>query len=446
MKIGWKSRTVDPTVASFRYRVLKPIEALQRRGHSVELFSDERILDYDQVIFSKSYAQSEQKLAQRLREAGKAVVLDLCDNHFYNPNALASYEIARRDLIEMLGLADSVICSTPALARVVMREAGMAKLPKVVGDIFEEPIEAVPVAKPSIPSLLWFGFHGSPNAPAGLADILNVADELARAYAHTPFELVVVTNNRAKFDALIAPLNFATRYVEWTPDSFAEELAGAQAVILPLSDNPFVACKTHNRLSLALAAGVPVVADIIESYREFAPFCYLGNWRDGLAAVLQESAEARRRAAPARAYLETYWSVEAVAPQWETALNLSERKVRSVAPQHRPENGAERPFGELRMSVGGHIAGWIQDPRKRDTAVDVKLTVNGEAKGVTCADMPAVRADDAGEISPNRRGGFVFPRELVGTPDDPLLRCTLSLAATGEPVVNGMLDVHRPSS
>src|SRR6187397_2996397 len=103
MKIGWKSRTVDPTVASFRYRVLKPIEALQRRGHSVELFSDDRMLEYDQVIFSKSYAQHEQKLARRLREAGKTVVLDLCDNHFYNPNGLPSYEIARRDLIEMLG-------------------------------------------------------------------------------------------------------------------------------------------------------------------------------------------------------------------------------------------------------------------------------------------------------------------------------------------------------
>jgi hypothetical protein len=95
------------------------------------------------------------------------------------------------------------------------------------------------------------------------------------------------------------------------------------------------------------------------------------------------------------------------------------------------------------MSGAGHIAGWIHDPRRLDAMIDVKLTVNGEARGVTCADMPAVHADDAGEISRNRRGGFVFPRELVGAPDDPLLRCTLSLAATGEPVVNGMLDVHR---
>src|SRR5262245_15291349 len=216
MKIGWKSRTVDATVASFRYRVLKPIEALQRRGHSVELFADDRMPEYDLVIFSKSYALHEQKLAQQLRDVGKTVVLDLCDNHFYNPNALASYEIARRDLIEMLALTDLVICSTPALARVVMREAGMAKLPKVVGDIFEKPAGSAPSGRSALPRLLWFGFHGSPNAPAGLADILNVSDELVRAHAHTPFELVVVSNNRAKFDTLIAPLSFATRYVEWT--------------------------------------------------------------------------------------------------------------------------------------------------------------------------------------------------------------------------------------
>src|SRR6185295_2742995 len=99
---------------------------------------------------------------------------------------------ARRDLIKMLGLAETVICSTPALARVVMREAGMAKLPKVVGDIFEQPTEKAHSAEPALPRLLWFGFHGSPNAPAGLADILNVSDELAQAHALNPFELVVV--------------------------------------------------------------------------------------------------------------------------------------------------------------------------------------------------------------------------------------------------------------
>ena len=401
------------------------------------------MLEYDQVIFSKSYAQHEQKLARRLREAGKAVVLDLSDNHFYNPNGLPSYEMARRDLIEMLALADSVVCSTPALARVVMREAGMAKLPKVVGDIFEQPTEKAHSAEPALPR---------PSArlprlaqrPCRSADILNVSDELAQAHALNPFELVVVTNNRAKFDALIAPLPVKTRYVEWTPDSFADELAGAQAVILPLSENPFVACKTHNRLSLALAAGVPVVADSIESYREFGPFCYLGNWSDGLAAVLCEHAEARSRAAAARAYLEVYWSAEAVAPQWEAALNLVDQRVRLSASPQQPTDVAARPIGELRMSGAGHIAGWIHDPRRLGATIDVKLTVNGEARGVTCADMPAVHADDAGEISRNRRGGFVFPHELVGASDDPLMRCTLSLAATGEPVVNGMLDVHRP--
>ncbi len=431
--IGWKSRTVDPAVASFRYRVLKPIEALSKRGHLVELYSEQHFASYDQVVFSKSYEESDLALARRLRAAGKKVYLDLCDNHFYNPFGHPAYVRARTKLLEMIEVSTAVICSTPALARAVLEAADLSEA-LVVGDIFEDIGSSISTAEEHRPRLLWFGMHGAPNARAGMTDIIDIERDLTRVNKEIPFELVVVSNNRTKFDKIIAPLPLNSRYVEWNAERLSVELAATFGVILPLSDNPFVACKTHNRLSLALAKGVPVVGDIIESYREFEPFCYLGNWPEGLAAVLHDNKAARYRAAPARAYLEAYWSMDAVALQWERALGLSTRK--------HGHDGIAPLIGGLRMSRSGYIIGWISDPRHNNSAINVQLLVNGEVRAVTSADLPSVEIDQARNSQCPARG-FIFPGALVSASREPLLRCTLSLADTGEPVAYAMLDLHR---
>src|SRR5205085_11061515 len=119
---------------------------------------------------------------------------------------------------------------------------------------------------------------------------------LLHQYRRAPFELVVVSNNREKFDAYLASLPLPVRYVAWNAEAFPAMLVQAAAVLLPLSDNPFVACKTHNRISLALRAGIPVVGDVIDSDAEFAPYAYLDCWQDGLEAVIERPAEARARA------------------------------------------------------------------------------------------------------------------------------------------------------
>ncbi|WP_141653080.1 hypothetical protein [Phenylobacterium immobile] len=324
MRIAWKPRVADPAIASFRYRVLLVIEALAKRGHAVELWDEANLDTYDVVVFGKSYRAQDQALAMSLRAQGKRVLLDLCDNHFYNPYGLPAYEALRVDLLGMIAACDGVICSTPALAREVRQAAQLDALPHVVGDMFEDLAPLPPSTEAGSPRLLWFGMHGSPNAPSGMTDLLRVAEPLRRAYERHPFELVVLSNNRAKFDEHIAPLPFPTRYVEWSSDVLAQTLSDARAVLIPLSDNPFVACKTHNRLTLALAAGKPVIADTIEAYQAFAPYAVLSDWDAGLTEVLGPGVEdARRRTAAGRAYIETHWSVETVAGQWAAILGLA---------------------------------------------------------------------------------------------------------------------------
>jgi hypothetical protein len=324
MTLAFKARVNDETIASYRYRVLAPIAFLAARGHAVERYDDGNFDRYETVVFSKAYAAADRKLARRLKAAGKRVLLDLCDNHFFNPWSLPKYREARASLLAMIAICDGVVCSTPVLARAVQQEAGLAETPAVAPDVYEQAeVRAGPPSPPDQPArLLWFGRHGSPNAPAGMEDLLLIRDELAGAHAKRALELVVCSDSRERFDELLGDFVVPSRFAPWSPESFAVELARADGVVIPLSDNPFVAAKTHNRLSLVLSAGVPAIADRLDSYQEFAPFAWIGDWAGGLEAVLLRPQEARARAAGAAAYLEAHWSAGAIAPLWEAALAL----------------------------------------------------------------------------------------------------------------------------
>ena len=341
MIVAFKARAADPTIASYRYRVLEPIAFLKARGHQAEEFEEKRLDRYDVVVFSKAYGINDRKLAHKVKAAGKRVILDLCDDHFYNPFDLPKYREAGENLRSMIALADKVVCSTPVLARAVQMNARIGRLPAVAPDAYEQATVTVgpPAPKNRPARLLWYGRHGSPNAEAGVRDLLLIKDALAQAQAKRSFELVICTDSETHAREVAQELGLKWRFVAWTPESFAEELAKADAVIIPLSDNPFVAAKTHNRLTLALSAGVPVVADRLDSYDEFAPFAWLGDWTAGLEAVLLDPEAARARAADARPYLEAHWSSLAIASLWEAALDLPTNPSepgRVVTPPLRP--------------------------------------------------------------------------------------------------------------
>ena len=361
MTLAFKARVLDSSVASYRYRVLTPIAFLTERGHAVELYDETRFDAYDAIVFSKAYKAADQALAKRARAAGKRVLLDLCDDHFFNPNDTPKYRQVRRDLMAMAALADAVICSTPILARSVQREAGLTYLPAVAPDVYEQAaVQApAPTALDQRARLLWFGRHGAPNASAGMGDLLLIRYLLAAAFARRPFELVVCSDSRERFGELFVGFPVPVRYSDWSPATFNEELSRADGVLIPLSENPFVAAKTHNRLTLALSAGVPVVADRLDAYEEFAPFCTLGDWQGGLETLLLRPAEARARAALARPYLDAHWSAKAIAPRWEAALGLdSPEPARAAAGKVKAPASAAQTIP--------HAAAWLAAERRND--------------------------------------------------------------------------------
>lgn len=413
MLIGWKPAVHDRKIASLRYRVETPVRALQALGHAVEVFDPHRADDYDVVIFAKTYSVRDRALAGRVRARGGRVVFDLCDNHFYNPLGAPKYRQVREELLDMLSLAQQVVCTTPALAEVVREEAPWASAPLVIGDA----VERLPAAKPSLEPfdglrLLWFGSNGSPNAPSGMSDILQVKDRLMEAASRGPVELVVCSNSREKYQELIAPLPIRSRYLDWTLDGFPGVLASADGVIIPISQNPFTACKTHNRVTMSLYAGAPVIADSIEAYEEFAPFCTLDDWHGGLERLAADPAGERARAAGARDYIERHWTTEALALKWQAALGL-EPEARAAA---QPAKGHRTPLPALeglRCQGGldhrglGRLTGWVRAPAEPGRRLSVRLESEGRVIASALADLPRPDLAQAGFADPDC--GFSLP-------------------------------------
>lgn len=368
--IAFKARVRDPDVASYRYRVLAPIQALRSLGCVAEEYDPARAALYEVVVFVKAYGPDDQALARALTKRGVRTILDLNDNHFYNPRGLSAYDQAASDIRAMIEACSQVICSTPVLAAQVEIEAALAYRPLVAPDIYEQAAARVggprPVSEPA--QLLWFGAYGAPNAPAGMGDLMLIRAELAEAFSLRPFELVICSNSRDAYERLSPSLPAPTRYVEWSKAALEDELTSTDGVVIPLSDNPFVAGKTHNRLTLALSAGAPVVADRLDAYAPFAAFAYLGDWRGGLEAVLSRPAEAHARAAPAEAVLRAEWSAQALAPAWAEAIG--------ARPHVRPQPIAAAPAGGVRAWLRAEgrtfrpwlIAGEAADPATVEAA------------------------------------------------------------------------------
>ena len=326
--IGWKPWSTSRRAASARLRCHAPMTWLRRAGLEVETFRPQDRRRYRVVVLQKLYDREHLALASELQAQGTRVVFDLCDNHLYNPAGDASLAEQAERLRVMLARADVVTVSTPTLA-------GQLPCPScVVRDGVEPPPpvgwleRALPARRaprgPEAPAeLVWFGISacGGSRAPAGMSDLLGIADVLEKLAQHRPLRLTVISDSEALFKQIIAPLDVPTRYREWKSHANLCRLLPLHDVcLIPITRNPFTDCKSPNRLALSLQLGVPVAATGIPSYREFGDFCALDDWEGGLNAYL-ESAEVRRRHVEAgRAYVGEHHTMEKAAEEWRKVL------------------------------------------------------------------------------------------------------------------------------
>jgi hypothetical protein len=334
--VGWRPSSSDARVASARIRCLNPLRELRRQDYPVELFDPVRRDSYSAVIYSKVYDRASQAEARRLQANGTRIVLDLCDNHLYNPLNLDVLRAAAGELRRMIALADEIVASTEAMAELLGGETGAGKPLTVIGDAVETRIEGVRStiaerwwarrrlhalaarlrADPGAIRLVWFGSHGGPSGDHGMGDLEMMRETLVALHREQPLSLTVISNSARKFARLIRPWDLPTHYLEWSAETFLEALGLHAIAILPVGNNPFTRCKTNNRVATSLAAGLAVVASGIPSYRPFEECCVLDDLGGGLRRYIRDPQTRREDVAAGQRLVQREWTVTAIADQW----------------------------------------------------------------------------------------------------------------------------------
>ena len=337
---GWRPKSSDTRVASARIRCLNPLRELQRRGFPVELFQPQHGSQYTAVVYSKLYDEASYREAVDLRGRGTRIIVDLCDNHFYNPAGNPELARARVGLERMMRMAHHLVASTPELGAVIRAELGTERQVTIIGDAVEETIVGVP--EPGLrrwlsrrelrrllswlengrkagteAALVWFGIHGGPHHEHGMGDLLRIRPVIEQLHRRHGVQLTVISNSREKFDRLITPWSVPTRYLEWSPLTFLPALRAHHIALIPVTQNSFTRCKSNNRLATALAAGLAVVADAIPSYQEFAQVCRLDFWQQGLSDYVRDPALRSRDVRAGQVLVSRICSPERIADDWQ---------------------------------------------------------------------------------------------------------------------------------
>lgn len=345
-RIGWIPSSTDLNVASSRIRCLDPMSFLQSLNYPVELFNKTHAHRYKAVIFSKKYSSGDYRLARKLQENGTKVILDICDNHFYNPANNETLAKRAADLKKMVDLCNILSVSTPTLKEIVIQETHYPNKIYVIDDAPEKQILSstgflrrifnkilFSVYKRKLAQhittgrtpIVWFGTHGQPNIPSGMEDLLLIQSSLETIHKSNPIVLTVISNSKQKYDALISKMPFPTLYIEWNPDTFLSLLQLQKITVIPIQQNPFTICKSNNRLVLAIMNNLAVVASGIPSYQDFKNVCFLDRFNEGLRTYIQNPELRHKHILEGQKLIQKHWNIENIAMQWK---NLFESVLR----------------------------------------------------------------------------------------------------------------------
>lgn len=323
-RIGWIPASANPAVASTRLRCSLPCRYLREAGWDTRILDRRDPYADDLVVFQKIYDERAIELARDLRRRGVLTVFDLCDNHFYNPDGRLELTQRAERLRRMLDIVDAVSVSTEPLHD-LMRE----RTPAVIADALDEFDLDIPERtfgwlwarlrrRETALSFVWYGNAGEESPPFGLVHLPTIIPELERLHRTFPLELTVISNSRARYEHAVDSAGFPTRYMEWNYQRFPGLFRRHHVCVIPVKPNPFTNCKTANRVVQSLRLGVPVIADPIPSFEEFAPFILLGKWRQSLDQYAADPALRARHVEAGRQYVEATYTKERVVSEWSS--------------------------------------------------------------------------------------------------------------------------------
>lgn len=346
--VVWKINRSDPTMASVRYRCLLPVLAHpELRARSVILAGDRKWRSLSGVaalVFVKSFRTSDVLLARGAHAAGVPIFVDLCDNIFANGYGGRAGAHVRAHFTSIAALSRAIVVSSDALAELLAQalpeelsrklivqpdpfetvdlvhsavnpsswpnrscESALTELrvlrslPHMIRNLlqlqaaFKRDRDAMQSDGPAedglgLPQVLWFGRSGNAHSSQGIAALSARMPELCRAHAKTPFRLKVVSDRRDCYETLVLGRGIPTTFEPWGALSIFDALQASALCLLPAMADNFSKAKSANRLLLALAHQVPVVASSIDAYARFGDCVVLDDFARGIQCYLTSSA------------------------------------------------------------------------------------------------------------------------------------------------------------
>lgn len=362
MQIHWLPHALNPAYAGVRLRCLMPARALRGAGIASRVLDPDRAgaLPGDGVLVVQAKwlldtgapdaLRARTRRLAEARDRGARLVLDSFDNYFLNESGDAARSALLVAYREALPLFSRFTVSSPGLQPLLEAELPQdlrAAAPvEVVGDPVETP-EAVREfeswfrrwhpgrwsgqwqarrelaehrrQRRQARQLMWFGNHGSAYATGGMAELERLIPMLEDASRRHPLRLTVVSNSEQRYCEVLGQAAFPHRYRPWDRLHFLSLLGEQDLVLLPTRMTAFTMAKSNNRMLLALAQGVPVMADPLPDYQPWRASCALDDW-DRLADHVADPAPLAARARTAMPAIERDYATRAIAAHWRAAL------------------------------------------------------------------------------------------------------------------------------
>jgi hypothetical protein len=385
--VGWKLASLRPDVASVRYRAMIPVIGLEKRGVRARVFSvasTQKLDGLDCLVVVKGLTRDDLDLVREAVNRRIPVVIDLCDNIFVDEYGKTVEKKTAAPLTyfdQMAKLASLIVATTDSLAEIVRQRIGQAVEVAVIPDGIEDKhlLEAIVnklrtaalaeregffgeakrriasilpnrlqqicrasinencvsavdtrslLSNPDAKRIVWFGFHGAPHARFGMLDLLLIKEELEAIAAEFQIELVVVSNNRDKYEKHICALGIPSRYVEWSSAALTAELETASVAVIPNSLDAFSVCKSANRAVLSLLNSVPVVATRTPALNDLEGCVIFDDFKSGIREYFLNKEKAISDVKNARRRIDALFGADVVSGKWVEALESASKKER----------------------------------------------------------------------------------------------------------------------
>ncbi|MBV7529889.1 glycosyltransferase [Chitinophaga sp. sic0106] len=304
--VVWYGKNISPMFPAYRIRALRMHHTLQWMGVGNDMTDDAgELYMYEVVIFFKYFTEEEFEVMSRMKALGKKVVLDVSENLLPHANERPWY-------LPMVMLADTVICCSAVLADLLRPYNAVV----VVIEDATEPVthrSELRIDKPMRAG--WIGMPENAVHVEALRPLL-----LANGC-----ELIAIHNGPGH-----------DRY--WTIESWQYHLAGCDFVIAPqdISRQP---AKSNNKVTTAMAMGLPVIASPLDAYASVIVHNYNGflasspeEWREAVLKLQSAALRASFRDAGYRAAMR--FRQENIALKWWRVLldNYNDTAVDIIIP------------------------------------------------------------------------------------------------------------------